>query len=112
MSAKVLEEIYCKRLLPGATYGISVWGSCNISSIAELENVHIRAAKLIHKIPSSVPNHLVLEYAKWKSISYLYKSRLSCIAYQCYYGLSHEAINSLMLKKENTRSMRNNQKGY
>ena len=50
MSAKVLEEIHFKGLLPSAIYGISVWGSCNISSIAELENVHIRAAKLIHKI--------------------------------------------------------------
>ena len=81
-----------------------------MSSIAELENVHVRAAKLIHKIPSSVPNHQVLENAKWKSISYLYKRRLSCIAFQCYYGLSHEAINSLMVKKKHTRSMRDNLK--
>ena len=102
MSAKVQEEFYFKGLLPSATYGISVWGSCNLSSIAEIENVHVRATKPIHKIPSSVPNHQVLEYAKWKSISYLYKRRLSCIAYQCYYGLSHEAIDSLMLKKGNT----------
>ena len=36
MSAKVQEEIYFKGLLPSATYGISVWGSCNLSSIAEL----------------------------------------------------------------------------
>ncbi len=50
----------------------------------------------------------MLDRTKW--IIYLYKRRLSCIAYQCYHGLSHDAINSLILKKEHTRSMRDNQK--
>ena len=49
-----LETIYFKGILPSALYGITVWGSCAPETLQNLENVHIRAARLVHKIHSSI----------------------------------------------------------
>lgn len=73
-----LDSIYFKGILPSVTYCISLWGSSNL--LADLEDSHIRAARLIHKISTNIPKHEVLSIAKWTSIHYMYKRRLACIA--------------------------------
>ena len=74
-----LETIYFKGILPGVTYCNSLWGCSN--SLQDLEDSHIRAARLIRSISPSIPKHEVLFKAKWYSLSYLYKKRLGCICY-------------------------------
>ena len=57
LSPQVLEAIYFKRILPSVTYDISVWGNCSPSIFQDLEDTHVRAARIIHKIPETVPDH-------------------------------------------------------
>ena len=78
----VLEEIYYKGIVPSITYCIAVWGSCSLSLFNDLEHLHIKAAKLIHKLPSGTPDCDTLKRAKWKPLSYIYKRRLASIMYQ------------------------------
>ena len=77
LSTSVKESIYFKGLLPSATYGISVWGSCSSGALEPLEKIHLRlAAKIIHGISDTTSDVEILNKAKWKSIFYMYKKRL------------------------------------
>ena len=88
------------------TYCKSLWGSSNL--LADLEDSHIRAARLIPNISISTPKHKVLSMAKWSSIHYLYKRRLACVAYQAFYNLTPDDINNLFTKHENSYNLRYN----
>ena len=37
LSKKVLEEIYCKSIVPCVVYSLSVWGTCSKSLFNEIE---------------------------------------------------------------------------
>ena len=102
----ILESIYFKGILPSVTYCISLWGSSNL--LADLEDSHIRAARLIHYISIHTPKHEVLSMAKWSSIHHMYKRRLACIAYQAFYNLAPDEINSLFSKHETSYNLRVN----
>ena len=91
-----LESISFKAILPSTTYCISLWGSSHL--LSELEDLHIRAARLIHNLSPSIPKHEVLHKANWNSLSYLYKKRLACIAYQAYYEQTPSDIKKLFSK--------------
>ena len=99
-----LESIYFKGILPSVTYCISLWGSTKL--LADLEP--IRAARLIHNISTSIPNHAVLSAAKWSSIHYMYKRRLACIAYQPFHNLAPDDISSLFTKHVTSYNLRDN----
>ena len=71
LSPQVLEAIYFKGILPSVTYGISVWENFCPSIFQDLEDTHVRAARIIHKIPETVPDHWVLDNVNWKNIFYL-----------------------------------------
>ena len=91
----VLEEIYYKGIVPSITYCIAVWGSCSLSSFNDLEHLHIKAAKLIHKLPSGTPDCDALKRAKWKPLSYIYKQRLASIMYQVHNDILPEQLMAL-----------------
>ena len=101
-----LETIYFKGILPSVTYCISLWGRSN--SLPDLEDSHIRAARLIYNISPSIPKNDVLSKAKWYSLSYLYKKRLTCIAYQAYYNLAPPGITNLIKKHVTEYNLRDN----
>ena len=103
-----LESIYFKGTLPSTTYCISLWG-CS-SSLQALEESHICAARLIHNLSPSIPKHEVLSKVKWQSLSYFYKKRLACIAYQAYYNLAPPSITSLFTKHSTNYNLRDNLK--
>ena len=84
LPSHVLEEIYYKGIVPSITYCIAVWGSCSPATFNALEQLHIKAAKLIYKLPSETPDDNVLQIAKWMPLSYMYKRRLASIMYQAY----------------------------
>ena len=102
-----LETIYFLSILPSVTYCISLWGCPN--SLHDLEDLHIRAARLIHNISPSIPKNEVLSKAKCYSLSYLYKKRLACIAYQwAYYYLAPPGITNLFTKHVTKYNLRDN----
>ena len=101
-----LESIYFKGILPSVTYCISLWGSSNF--LADLEDSHIRAARLIHNISISTPKHDVLSMAKWSSIHYMYNRRLTCMAYRAFHNLAPDDINNLFTKHETSYNLRDN----
>ena len=110
LSPQVLEAIYFKGILPSVTYGTSVWGNCSPSIFQDLEDTHVRAARNIHEIPETVPDHWELDNVNWKKIFYLYKRRIACIIFQAYHELSPEPINKLTQKSTLQRSLKDNMK--
>ena len=88
LNPRVLEAIYFKGILSSVTYGISVWGNCSPNIFQDLEDTHARAARFIHKIPETVPDHWVLDNENWENIFYLYKRRVACITFQACHELS------------------------
>ena len=98
LPADILETIYFCVILPSATYGMGIWGSCSLSLLEELEKVHRRAARIIHKIPKQVPRCLILDEAKWKPVSYHSKKRIACLTHQAYYRKHPDVINGLVVK--------------
>ena len=103
-----LETIYFKGILPSTTYCISLWGSS--SSLQALEESHIRAARLIHNLSPSLPKHEILSKVKWHSLSYFYKKRLACIAYQAYFNLAPSNLTELFTKHATKYNLRDNLK--
>ena len=110
MKSLSLEAIYFKGILPSVTYGISVWGNCSTRIFQDLQHTHVRAARIIHKIPETVPDHWVLDNINWKNIFYLYKRRVACITFQTCHELSPEPINKLIQKSTLKRSLRDTMK--
>ena len=82
----VLEKIYYKGIIAGVTYCIAVWGTTTVANFNQLEELHIKAARFIYKIPCTVLKHEVLGIANWKSLLYIYKRRLAAIMYQAHYN--------------------------
>jgi hypothetical protein len=81
----VLEEIYHKAIIP-VTYGILVWGTCSPSLMDDLENHHVRAAKMIYNIrQDNLTNEQVLEQVDWKPIGDIYKKRILTLMHDVYY---------------------------
>lgn len=93
-------------LQPNTTYCISLWG-CS-SYLQVLEESHIRAARRIHNLILSNPRHEVLSKVKWHYVSYIFKKRLACLAYQAYYNLAPPSITNLFTKHATSCNLRNN----
>ena len=108
LPADILETICLRGMLPSATYGIGIWGSCIPSLLEELGKVHRRAARIIHKIPKRIPRGLILDEAKWKPINYHYKKRIACLTHQAYYRKHPDVINDLVVKHSLNRMLRDN----
>ena len=64
LSTSVLEEIYYKTIIPQITYYISVFGRCSVPLFSKLEKYHLRAARIIHKLPDTVKDHDILNTYK------------------------------------------------
>ncbi|RMX36461.1 hypothetical protein pdam_00010009 [Pocillopora damicornis] len=57
LSTKELESIYFKLIIPHINYCISVWRNCSTSASETIEALHVKAARLIHRLPSSLEDH-------------------------------------------------------
>ena len=44
---------------------MTVWGSCSDYLMKDLELIHLRAARLIHKLPRGMEDETVLINANW-----------------------------------------------
>ena len=73
---KVLEEIYFKTVVSGVSYCIPVWGGCTAPLFNKLEEIHTKAARLMHDLPRDQDNTHVLQKANWLPLSYMYKKAI------------------------------------
>ena len=103
----VLETLYFRTIIPSVTYGIAVWGSCSASLLNDLERIHIRAARLIHKVPKDMVNRKVLDLVGWNTLKYMYTKRFLTLTHGGYYKDSIDEINNLVAKETTKYSFRN-----
>ena len=92
----MLETLYFRTVIPSVLYGVVVWGSG--SKFKELELIHIRAARLIHKLPKGMTDEDVLARVGWMPLEYFYKFHILIITYKAFYNLGLEEINSLVVR--------------
>ena len=82
MPKSTLSTIYFQGILPSVLYVILIWGNCSNALISTIENIHIRAARFIHRIKKTVPDIYVLSQAKWKLFTIIRRAlRVKCIRY-------------------------------
>ena len=65
-----VETIYYKTVILSVLYGMAVWGSCSDYLMKGLELIHLRAARLIHKLSRDVEDETVLINASWMPLKY------------------------------------------
>ena len=68
LPADILEEMYYKPVIPAVTYGILIWATCPENRINCLEELHARAARIIHHIPKRTNTQDSLNNANWKPL--------------------------------------------
>ena len=67
----------------------------------DLELVHRRAARCIHKLPRDMEDKTVLINVNWMPLKYFYSSRILNIAF---YNIDLDHINSLVVKNTSSYS--------
>ena len=81
-----------------------IWGSG--PKLKDLEMIHIRAARLIHKLPNSFKDSDILTKVGWMPLEYFYKFRILTITHHAYYNLGLWEINYLVTKNSNNHNLR------
>ncbi|XP_068683287.1 uncharacterized protein [Montipora foliosa] len=104
LSTSILETFCYKIVIPSVLYGIVIWGSG--PKLKDLEMIHIRAARLIHKLPNSFKDSDILSKVGWMPLEYFCKFRILTITYIAYYNLGLREINSLVTKNSNSYNLR------
>lgn len=104
LSTSILETFYYKIVIPSVLYGIVIWGSG--PKLKDLEMIHIRAARLIHKLPNSFKDSDILSRVGWMPLEYFYKFRILTITHNAYYNLGLREINYLVTKNSNSHNLR------
>ena len=101
-----LETIYFWSILSSVTYCISLWGCPN--SLHAWSGRSVLLVLFIIWSPSIPKNEVLAKAKKCYSLSYLYKKRLACIAYQAYYNLTPPGITNLFTKHVTKHNLRDN----
>ena len=92
-------------MIPQVTYCISVWGNCSPAIFDNTEKRHIRAARIIKRIPKTVKDHDVLKLANWQNIAYIYKPRIASEMYKVVHSPASHRLRDLF-KIVETRTKR------
>ena len=85
---------------------MAVWGSCSDYLMKDLELIHLRTARLIHKLPRDMEDETVLINASWMPLKYFYCSRILNITHRAFYNLELGDINSLVVENASSYSLR------
>ena len=59
-----------------------VWGTSSPSLMYELEHIHARAAKIIHRLLRDISDQDALETTGWEPLSNQYKKKLLTLMYK------------------------------
>ena len=82
LPVKVQEEIYFKTVIAAVMYAITVWGTCPPALFEDLEKIHVRAAKIIHQIPSYTDKGKTMNTVRWDSLDYTYKRKILAVMHK------------------------------
>ena len=74
-----------------------IWGNCSVAKLTEIEFLHIKVRRLIHKVSQNVLDSKVLDYIKWQDPGYIYKRRLAIEVFKVKQGLNSRLIPFLLL---------------
>ena len=72
----------------------------------DLELIHLRVARLIHKLPRDMDDETVLINANWMPLKYFYCSRILNITHRAFYDIELDDINRLVAKNASSYSLR------
>ena len=90
-----LETIYFSSIVPTITYCSLVWGTSTPSLMYELEHIHARAAKTIHRLPRDISDQDALETTGWEPLSNQYKKKLLTLMYKVNSDITPDKITNL-----------------
>ena len=107
MPKSTLLPIYFQGILSSVLYGIIIWGNCSRSIMQNVEKIHIRAARFIHRIKKRISDNKILQKVNWKPIEHYYKRNIACKAYKLYNGLASPLLQELITKSNSSRKNRN-----
>ena len=83
-----------------------VWGNCSETLFTQLENQHIRTARIIYKVSEKVCNHNVLRTVKWQNLGYIYKRRLASDMFKILIDPGNHILSSHFTIRETERKGR------
>ena len=63
-----------------------------MAKLYEIENLHIKVGRFIHRVPQNILESEVLSYIKWQDLGHLYKCRLAIEVYKVKQGLNHKLL--------------------
>ena len=86
LPATVREEVYFKTIISSVTYRMAGWGTWSPAPMTEIEKTHVRAARLIHNLPSNISNENVLATVSWDPLDYIYKRKILTLVQKPYHG--------------------------
>ena len=78
-----------------------MWGTVSTAKFGEIEAIHRRAAKFIHKLTGSEDP---LEQANWKPLEYIYKRRVVTIMHEVYHEDNSKIFSEIFKKKVASRT--------
>lgn len=103
----MLETLYFKTVIPSVLlYWVVVWGSG--SKFKKLELMHIRATRLIEKLPEGMTDEDILASVGWMPLENFYKFRILIITHKAFDNLGLEEINSLVVRSCKSYNLRKN----
>ena len=102
-----LESIYFNSIIPSVVYNIVVWGSASPSLMEDIERIHMRALRIVCKLPMTTPADEIMKLRQWNPISLYYVKRLLVLTYRSYHSLNTEDLNTLISKAKTNYSLRN-----
>ena len=102
-----LESIYFNSIIPSVVYNIVVWGSVSPSLMEDIERIHMRAIRVVCKLPMTTSTDEIKKLRQWNPISLYYVKRLLVLTYQSYHSLNTEDLNILISKVKTNYSLRN-----
>ena len=73
----------------------------------ELEHIHVRAAKIIHRLPRGISDQDALETAGWESLSNHYKKKLLTLMYKVNGNITPDKITNLFSNANLHYNLRN-----
>ena len=102
-----MESIYFNSIIPSVVYNIVVWGSVSPSLMEDIERIHLRAIRIVCKLPMTTSADEIKKLRQWNPISLYYVKRLLVLTYQSYHSLSTEDLNILISKVRINYRLRN-----
>ena len=98
----MLEEICYKTVIPAITYCFAIWGSCSEATFKRVEKQHIRVAKIIYILNTSIKDENVLKAANWQDLSYIYKRKIAIEMHKVTFDSKSAITHIYSLEREHT----------